>query len=69
MCARSPNGTSCLSCTIRVRRTATPSDRRSKDLLKSLEKTMPGVRERIFGAMQRYPLEGWEPDKTRRDYK
>ena len=40
-----------------------------KDLLKSLEKTMPGVRERIFGAMQRYPLEGWEPDKTRRDYK
>ena len=25
--------------------------------------------ERIFGAMQRYPLEGWEPDKTRRDYK
>ena len=40
-----------------------------KDLLKSLEKTMPGVRERIFGAMQRYPLEGWEPAKTRRDYK
>ena len=30
-----------------------------KDLLKSLEKTMPGVRERIFGAMQRYPLYGW----------
>ena len=40
-----------------------------KDLLKSLEKAMPGVRERIFGAMQRYPLEGWKPDKTRRDYK
>ena len=40
-----------------------------KDLLKSLEKTMPGVRERIFGAMQRYPLEGWEPDKTRDVYK
>ena len=40
-----------------------------KDLLKNLEKTMPGVRERIFGALQRYPLEGWEPDRTRRDYK
>ena len=37
-----------------------------KDLLKNLEKTMPGLRERIFGAMQRYPLDGWAPDKTRR---
>ena len=32
-----------------------------KDLLKSLEKTMPGVRERIFGAMQRLPLPEWGP--------
>lgn len=36
-----------------------------KDLLASLEKQMPGVRDRVFGAMQRYPLEGWEPDRTR----
>lgn len=36
-----------------------------KDLLKTLEHDMPGVRDRIFGAMQRYPLKGWHPDKTR----
>ena len=40
-----------------------------KELLMSLEKTMPGLRERIFGAMQRYPLDGWEPDRTRRPKK
>ena len=40
-----------------------------KELLTSLEKTMPGLRERIFGAMQRYPLDGWEPDRTRRPKK
>ena len=61
---------SCRSCTIRVRRDGNTKRQEIKDLLKSLEKTMPGVPvERIFGAMQRYPLEGWEPDKTRRDYK
>lgn len=37
-----------------------------KDLLRTLETAMPGVRERIFGAMQRYPLDGWEPDKRER---
>lgn len=37
-----------------------------KELLKNLEKTMPGLRERIFGAMQRYPLDGWAPDRTRK---
>lgn len=31
-----------------------------KELLVQFEKTMPGIRERIFGAMQRYPLSGWE---------
>ena len=36
-----------------------------KDLLKNLEQTMPGLRERIFGAIQRYPLQGWAPDRTR----
>lgn len=40
-----------------------------KELLTSLEKTMPGLRERIFGAMQRYPLDGWAPDRTRKPKK
>ena len=35
-----------------------------KQLLRSLEHTNPGVRQRIFGAIQRYPLKGWAPDKT-----
>ncbi len=36
-----------------------------KTLLKDLEKQFPGLRDRIFGAIQRYPLEGWAPDRTR----
>ena len=36
-----------------------------KELLKNLETTMPGLRERIFGAMQRYPLYGWGPGDER----
>ena len=40
-----------------------------KELLKNLETTMPGLRERIFGAMQRYPLDGWAPDRTRKPKK
>ena len=36
-----------------------------KDLLRQLEQTMPGLRERIFGAIQRYPLKGWQPDRPR----
>ncbi|WNX85557.1 ATP-binding protein [Agathobaculum sp. NTUH-O15-33] len=36
-----------------------------KELLQTLEKQMPGLRERIFGAMQRYPLKGWAPDRAR----
>lgn len=35
-----------------------------KELLTTLEKQVPQLRQRIFGAMQRYPLAGWEPDKT-----
>ncbi len=38
-----------------------------KELLKNLETTMPGLRERIFGAMQRYPLDGWAPDRHGRN--
>jgi len=40
-----------------------------KDRLREMEQAMPGVRQRIFGAIQRYPLKGWLPDRTRRtDY-
>ncbi|MCL2081079.1 MAG: tRNA 2-thiocytidine biosynthesis TtcA family protein [Oscillospiraceae bacterium] len=31
-----------------------------KDLLKTLEKSYPGLRHKIFGAMKRHPLQGWE---------
>ena len=33
-----------------------------KQLLRSLERENHGVRQRIFGAIQRYPLRGWELD-------
>lgn len=36
-----------------------------KELLMSLEKENRGLRERIFGAIQRYPLDGWAPDRER----
>ena len=36
-----------------------------KTLLKTLEQQFPGVRDRVFGAIQRYPLDGWAPDKSR----
>ena len=36
-----------------------------KTLLKTLEQQFPGVRDRVFGAMQRYPLDDWAPDKSR----
>ena len=32
-----------------------------KDLIYDLVKTYPDLKERIFGAMQRYPLAAWEP--------
>lgn len=32
-----------------------------KELIYELVKTYPDLKERIFGAMQRYPLEAWEP--------
>lgn len=31
-----------------------------KQLLKTLEKSTPGIRTQIFGAMKRYPIHGWE---------
>lgn len=36
-----------------------------KTLLKDLEKQFPGLRDKVFGAMQRYPLDGWAPDRSR----
>lgn len=36
-----------------------------KDMLKAMEKENRGLRERIFGAIQRYPLDGWKADTTR----
>lgn len=38
-----------------------------KDLLAEIEQTIPEARARIFGAIQRYPLHGWEPDFTKYD--
>ena len=41
-----------------------------KALVYDLVKTYPDLKERIFGAMQRYPLEAWEPQgryKTPKD--
>lgn len=32
-----------------------------KELIYDLVKTYPDLKDRIFGAMQRYPLEAWEP--------
>jgi len=32
-----------------------------KQLIKSLEKDYPDLRGKVFGAMQRLPLEGWKP--------
>ncbi len=30
-----------------------------KTLIKTLESSMPGLRQRLFGAIQRFPLKGW----------
>ena len=37
-----------------------------KQLLATLEKDYPDLRGKLFGAMQRYPLEGWEPTIIKR---
>ena len=37
-----------------------------KKLLADLEKQYPDVKSKIFGAMQRFPLEGWEPKPPER---
>ena len=37
-----------------------------KQLLSDLEKQFPDVKTKIFGAMQRFPLEGWGPEPPER---
>lgn len=39
----------------------------TKALIRDLEKKYPGLRERVFGAMQRYPLQGWEKTPWERE--
>jgi len=37
-----------------------------KELVREMEKRYPGLKERVFGAMQRLPLPEWEPLEHRR---
>jgi hypothetical protein len=37
-----------------------------KTLIKTLGAQYPDLKSKIFGAMQRYPLEGWEPEEYAR---
>ena len=39
---------------------------RVKELVRELEHKYPGLKERVFGAMQRLPLPAWEPAERRR---
>ena len=48
-----------------------PEDKASKryeikSLIAALEKNYPDLRSKVFGAMQRYPLEGWTPSPPER---
>ena len=50
-----------------------PMDKESKRheikmMLRELSTDYPDVKSKVFGAMQRYPLKGWNPDKERKDY-
>ena len=51
-----------------------PQDKASKrkeikDLLKTLGADYPDMKSKVFGAMQRLPLAGWEPNESFRDMK
>ena len=37
-----------------------------KELIESLSERYPDLKQKLFGAMQRYPLDGWAPDRTRK---
>lgn len=58
----------CTSLNLPVVKTTCPMDRESKrreikDLITSLQKDYPDIKTRIFGAMQRLPLDGWGVEK------
>ena len=36
-----------------------------KQMLREMSQSYPDLRSKVFGAMQRLPLDGWLPDKTR----
>ena len=40
-----------------------------KSLLKTLSADYPDMKSKVFGAMQRYPLAGWEPNESFRNMK
>ena len=51
-----------------------PQDKASKrkeikDLLKTMSADYPDMKSKVFGAMQRLPLAGWEPGESWRDMK
>ena len=51
-----------------------PQDKASKrkeikDLLKAMGADYPDMKSKVFGAMQRMPLPGWEPNESYRDSK
>jgi len=39
-----------------------------KKMLAEMSREYPDLRSKVFGAMQRMPLPGWEPDPSRREY-
>lgn len=36
-----------------------------KQMLRDMSRTYPDLRSKVFGAMQRLPLEGWTPDRSK----
>ena len=38
-----------------------------KELLRTLGKDYPDMKSKVFGAMQRYPLDGWQPAESYRE--
>lgn len=39
-----------------------------KNMLREMSKDYPDLKTKVFGALQRYPMPGWEPDRNRREY-
>ena len=37
-----------------------------KALLRDLDRQFPGVKQKVFGAIQRYPLYGWSTEELQR---